>query len=89
MKTMTFIVATVLLLSGCASLQEAYYVDREFGQLSQASWDQQVAYPDYRYTAKTPETLEGITAEEIMDIHNKTYAEKPEKIDIIQFGLED
>jgi hypothetical protein len=88
MKKTAFIVATVLLLTGCASLQEAYYIDREFGQLSQASWDQQVAYPDYRYAAKTPETLEGITAEEVMDVYNETYAEEPEKVDIINFGLQ-
>lgn len=89
MKKTAFIVATLLLLTGCASLQEAYYIDREFGQLSQASWDQQVAYPDYRYAEKTPETLEGITAEAIMDVNNKTFAEEPEDVEIIQFGLQD
>lgn len=89
MKNTAFIVATVLLLSGCASLQEAYYVDREFGQLSQASWDQQIAYPDYRYAGNPTETLEGITAEEIMGVYNETYAEEPEDVEVIQFGLQD
>lgn len=89
MKKLSFVIATVLLLTGCASLQEAYYIDREFGQLSQASWDQQVAYPDYRYAAQTPETLEGITAEEVMDVYNETFAEEPQQANIINFGLAD
>jgi hypothetical protein len=89
MNKLSLVITTVLLLTGCASLQEAYYIDREFGQHSQAAWDSQIAYPDYRYAAQTPETLEGITAEEVMNVYNKTFAEKPETIDIIQFGIED
>ncbi len=89
MKKLSFTIATVLLLTGCGSLQEAYYIDREFGQHSQAAWDQQVAYPDYRYASKTPETLEGITSEEVMKVYNETFAEKPEKVNIINFGLEE
>ncbi|APG25742.1 hypothetical protein [Syntrophotalea acetylenica] len=88
MKNLSLIVTTVLLLTGCASLQEAYYIDREFGQHSQAAWDQQIAYPDYRYAAKTPETLEGITAENVMDVYNETFAEEPQDFEVIQFGLE-
>ena len=87
MKKLSFAIATVLLLTGCASMQEAYYIDRDFGQQSQAAWDQQVAYPDYRYAAKTPENLEGITAEEVMKVYNDTFAEKPENVNIINFGL--
>jgi hypothetical protein len=37
----------MVLLAGCASMEEAYYVDREFGLAQQAAWDNQVAYPDY------------------------------------------
>jgi hypothetical protein len=76
------------LLGGCASFEEAYYLDREFGIASQAAWDKQVVYPDYRYAAKVPETTEGITAEGIMDTYNNTFAEAPEQINVFQMGLE-
>jgi hypothetical protein len=75
------------LLAGCAAMEEAYYVDREFGLAQQAAWDSQVAYPDYRHVAKTPEVTEGITSEEIMNVYNRTFAEAPEKVDVFQFGL--
>jgi hypothetical protein len=78
--------ATVL-LAGCASMEEAYYVDREFGLAQQVSWDNHVAYPDYRHVAKVPETTEGITAEEIMNVYNGTFSEAPEKIDVFQLGI--
>jgi hypothetical protein len=77
----------MVLLAGCASMEEAYYVDREFGLAQQAAWDKQVAYPDYRHVAKIPEITEGITAEEIMNIYNQTYAEEPEQVDVFQLGL--
>lgn len=95
MKTMFFLLAASLLLAGCASMEEAYYTDREFGKNSQMTWDMQVAYPDYRYVydqdgvLKNPETLEGISVEGVMDIYTKSYAEQSEGIDILQFGLVD
>lgn len=89
MKRLTLIITSLALLAGCAAFQEAYYVDREFGQASQAAWDKQVVYPDYRYAAKTPEVTEGITAEEIMDVYNETFAEEPEDIDVFQLGIEE
>ncbi len=93
MKTTILLIAASLLFAGCASLEEAYYVDHEFGQASQQTWDMQVAYPDYRYVydqngnMKNPETLEGIAAEEVMDVLTKTYGEKAEKVDVMQFEL--
>jgi PBP1b-binding outer membrane lipoprotein LpoB len=89
MKKLSLILTAVLLLAGCASLEEAYYIDKEFGQDSQATWDRQVMYPDYRFAHKTPETIEGVTAEEIMKVYNDTFAEKPEQINVLGFGLED
>jgi hypothetical protein len=88
MKRLTLIIAALALLAGCASLEEAYYVDREYGLASQAAFDRQVVYTDYRYAAKTPETTEGITAEEIMDVYNETFAEEPAEVDVFQLGLE-
>lgn len=92
MKTFAWILTTVVLTAGCAAtdkpyLHEAYHLDREWGQAQQYTWDLQVAYPDYRYAAKTPEDLEGINAEEVMNVNNKTFAEKPEKVDIFTLGL--
>ena len=87
MKRLFLLVACMALLGGCASFEEAYYLDREFGMASQAAWDKQVAYPDYRYAAKVPETTEGITAEGIMDTYNNTFSEAPEQINVFQMGL--
>ncbi len=93
MKTMILILAASLLLVGCASMEEAYYTDREFGKNSQMTWDMQVAYPDYRYVYdkegnfRNPEILEGISAESLMDTNNKTFAEKSENINIMEFGI--
>lgn len=88
MRALAYIIAASLLLAGCASLEEAYYVDREIGQAQMATWDKQVAFPDYRHVAKLPEVTEGIDAEEIMNIYNETYSEEPteERINIMGFG---
>jgi len=79
--------AILSLLAGCASFEEAYHLDREYGQASRQAWDMQVAYPDYRHVDKVPETTEGITAEEIMEVHNQTFAEEPQQIDVFQLGI--
>jgi len=89
MRTLACVILATVLLAGCASFEEAYYVDREFGQAQMMTWDSQVAYPDYRHVPKTPEGTDGITAEEIMDVHNQTFGERPEDVDVLQFGLED
>jgi len=87
MKRLVLIAACMTLLGGCASFEEAYHLDREFGMASQAAWDKQVAYPDYRYASKVPETTEGITAEEVMDVYNSTFGEEPEQVNVFQMGL--
>jgi len=81
--------AAFLLMGGCASLESAYYADREFGEASQASWDLHVLYPDYRYADKIPEGTSGIIAEEIMDVHINTYKEEPTKVNVFQLGIEE
>lgn len=87
MRILACMITAMVLLAGCAAMEEAYYVDREFGLAQQATWDNQVAYPDYRHVAKTPEITEGVTSEEIMDVYNKTFAEAPEEVDIFQLGI--
>lgn len=88
MKYKAMIICFLIGIGGCASLEEAYILDREFGQATQTAWANQVAYPD-RQTLKTPEGTEGITAEEIMDVYNQTFAEKPQQINVLEFGLDD
>lgn len=88
MKYLILIIASAALLSGCATTEEAYYVDREFGMASQAAMDKQVAYTDYRYAEKTPETTEGIVAEEIMDVYTNTFGEEPENVEVFQMGIQ-
>ncbi len=82
----SIVIAALLLLYACAPFQEAYYVDREFGKESQAAWDQQIIdkKPD---TEKVPEGIAGISAEEIMNVHNKTFAEKPKKSALFEFDM--
>lgn len=80
--------AALFLAVGCASFESAYYVDREFGQATQFSLDQQILYPDYRYAETMPVGTPGIIAEEIMGVHIETYKQEPEKVEVFQFGLE-
>ena len=76
-----------LLLTGCASFQEAYILDQEFGVASEAAWQQQIAVPAPSSADRVPMGIEGITAEEIMGVHNGTFAEKPMKQSVLSFGL--
>lgn len=87
MKFTTIAVSLSFLLAGCASLEEAYYIDREFGQAQMASWDRQVAYPDNRHADKVPEGVAGITAEEVMSVHNRTFAKEPQQVNIFQLDI--
>lgn len=96
MKTMILLLIGSFLLVGCASMEEAYYVDREFGQSSQETWDMQVAYPDYRYAMdqntgeiRNPENLEGLPAENVMEVYTNTFAEPPTESEVIEFNLTD
>jgi hypothetical protein len=87
MKFTTIAVSLSLLLAGCASMEEAYYIDREFGQAQMASWDNQVVYPDYRYVDRIPEGTAGITAEEVMSVYNRTFAKEPQQVNIFQLDI--
>ena len=86
MKYKVLVIGFILALGGCASLEEAYVSYRDFGQALQTARSSQVAYPD-RQTLKTPEGAEGITAEEVMDVYNQTFAEKPQQINVMEVGL--
>ncbi|HKK00736.1 MAG TPA: hypothetical protein VJ955_01095 [Desulfuromonadales bacterium] len=81
------LVAAVLLLAGCASFQDAYYTDHEFGKASQQTWTNEVVYPEGRNVKKTPAGLEGITAEQIMNVHTQTFAVPPQKSNVMNMGI--
>ncbi|PLX86250.1 MAG: hypothetical protein C0617_01315 [Desulfuromonas sp.] len=87
MKKAALIISGILLLAGCAPLEEAYYLDREYGQANLDARSRQVAYPDYRYAGKTPQGTEGIAAEEIMSVHNSTFGKAPEQVNVFQLDI--
>lgn len=87
MRAYLLIIAASIVLSGCASFEEAYYLDRDFGEASQSTWAHQVVPTDNRYVESLPQNLSGITAEEVMDVHNETFAEEPTEIDVFQLGV--
>jgi hypothetical protein len=80
------IMAVTIVLGGCASFQEAYHLDREFGDASQAAWSRQIAYPDRQIEA-APEIMEGITAEKVIGVHIDTYDQRPTKVDVFSIGI--
>ena len=86
MKYLTLVILG-LLLTGCASFQEAYYLDQEFGEDNKAAWNQQIAFPEASPENQALMGIEGITAEEIMGVYNGTFAEKPMQQSILSFGL--
>lgn len=77
----------LLVAGGCASFESAYYVDREFGQASQASWDRQILFPDYRYAGTIPAGGPGIIAEKIMAVHFGSYQKVPTERNVFSLGL--
>lgn len=85
MKYGVIIIGLLLGISACASLEEAYIYDREFGQATRAALASQIINPDWQ-TSKTPEGVEGITAEEVMDVYNQTFAEKPQQFNVLRLG---
>jgi hypothetical protein len=88
MNRWMILIPGLFILAGCSMPEEAYYLNREFGKHSQASWDAQVLYPDYRYADRMAEGMPGITAEEVMAVRNKMFAEKPRRIQAYDFGME-
>ncbi|PLX90475.1 MAG: hypothetical protein C0619_09480 [Desulfuromonas sp.] len=76
-----------LMLTGCASMQESYTLDQEFGRASGQSWQQQIAFPDAGMVPVVPTGIDGITAEEIMGVYNGTFAEEPMQQNVLSFGL--
>ena len=84
MKNFACVLFVCLMVVGCSSMK----VDREFGSAQKNSWAKQIAYPESPYNDQKIEGIAGITAEEIMTVHNQTFAEKPEEVQVFQFDLQ-
>jgi hypothetical protein len=78
-------VATV----GCGQpyMEETYYLDREFGKATVAAFDRQIAYPQPQKRDAIPEGLDGIHAEQVMDVHGATYGEEATQNVVLQMGV--
>lgn len=87
MKYLALAAPLLFLLVGCASMEEAYILDREFGKDQMAAWDQQIVNHNNPHGTKVPEGIEGITAEEIMEVYNATFAEKPVETNVISLDF--
>jgi hypothetical protein len=77
----------LFLLTGCASFEEAYYLDREFGKAQMESWNKMIAYPDYRYADQEPEGMAGIHGEAAMDIYHRSFDKEPTHTEVFQLGI--
>lgn len=86
MKYFVLIIASGMLLSGCA--QEAYYVDHEFGMAQNDAFDRQIVHKDYAHANKPVEGLDGIYAESIMEAYHETFSDSfsSEDIDVTATG---
>ena len=88
MKKLTVILCFLLLLSGCAALEEARYVDREFGMANRAAMDRQIAFPDKKVVAgQPPEGVPGINAERMMAAHNAGFGKPPKKTNVFTLQI--
>ncbi len=76
--TITLMVLLVGLV-GCSTypnsyyLQDAYYVDHEFGVAQNDAIEQQIAHKDYKYAQEGPADMPGIHAEKIMDTYQDSF----------------
>jgi hypothetical protein len=82
-------IGVLLFLSACAPFQDTPYLEKEFGKASQAAWDAQIVNKGNPNAEKVPEGMAGITAEEIMGVKNKMFAEKINKSKIYDFGMQE
>lgn len=86
---MTLVVG--FLLVGCAAMEDAYYVDREFGMATTDAFDRQIIHKDYAHAGKSVEGLPALHAESIMQTYHNTFTEgfTKETFEIFDVGTED
>lgn len=73
--------------AGCATLEETYYLDREFGKAQMESWNKMIAYPDDRYSDQKPDGMAGIHGEAAMDVYHRSFDREPTRNDVLQLGI--
>lgn len=89
MQARYLIVGVLLFLTACSPFRDMPYLEKEFGKASQAAWDAQIVNKGNPNAEKVPEGMAGITAEEIMGVKNKMFAEKINKSKIYDFGMQE
>ena len=87
MKIIVITMLGLFTLAGCAAFEEAYYIDREYGQAQRAAIDQQIIHKDYRHAGKDPVGTDGIVAEEIMETYIDSFGEESTDVDVFQLGV--
>lgn len=89
MKFIALLITLGALLAGCAAMEEAYYVDREYGAASNDAFDRQIIYKDYVHAAKPVEGLPALHAESIMEAYHGTFSQSftKESFDISEIGV--
>ena len=87
MKRLVTALFAMLLVGGCASMEEAYHLDRKFGEAQLASWEQIVAYPQGLHSDKIPEGQQGIHTEAGMKVYHRSFAVEPTKTETIKLGI--
>jgi hypothetical protein len=87
MKIWPLILSVLVLCAGCAAIEEAYVLDREFGRAQMESWDKMIVYPDYRHADQQPAGVEGIHAEAAMEAYHWSFSKRPTETNVIQFGV--
>lgn len=90
MKYIVLLIAAASLLVGCATMEEAYYTDREFGAATTDAFDRQVIHKDYAHAGKAVEGLPALHAEPVMEKYHSTFSQgfTRESIDISDVGSE-
>lgn len=79
------ILAAALLLTACAP--ETTRIDREWGEAQRVSWQKMIVNPEGAGTAVPPTGLEGIHAEEVMDVYNRTFAREAPTMPVFELGV--
>ena len=87
MRLWLLVLLASVILGGCASFEEAYILDREYGQAQMHSWDSMIADPASTQADKQPDGLEGINAEAAMRVYDKAFTREPTRSNIIKFGI--
>jgi hypothetical protein len=77
--------AILLLLSGCS----APYLDQEFGRATKETLDQQIVHTNNPHEGEIPTSIEGISAEELMNAYNSSFSKSAGSTKTFSTGFSD